>query len=200
MDSLPSVLQLQLVELEHRLLLHDLRGALGTALGWVELSTLDGKPTPEGLSEALEAMRALLMSEHPTSNRQEQATLCDLAALVRESTGLPCESSASPVLCQEEPLRSCLSLVRPTDVLVEEKRPLDGADRMVFLRLRGLDPGGVEGACRPTRERILEASSASRRAAATICLRPLVWWNGGSISSSSTGELLLGFPGGGNNR
>jgi hypothetical protein len=196
--SLPSALRLLLVELEHRLLLHDLRGSLGTALGWAELSALDGKPPVEGLSEALEAMRALLMTEPPAASHE--ATLCDLAALVRETTGLPFECPEFPVLCQEELLRSCLSLVRPTNFSVEEKLSKEGGQRVVFLHLQGLEALGVEGACQPTRQGISEATSLSPRAAATICLRPLVWWNGGSVSSPSAGELLLGFPGGGNNK
>jgi hypothetical protein len=196
--SLPSALQLLLVELEHRLLLHDLRGSLGTALGWAELSALDGKPPVEGLSEALEAMRALLMAEPPATNHE--AALCDLAALVRETTGLPYEGPEFPVWCHEELLRSCLSLVRPTQFSVKEKLPTEGAQGMIYLHLQGLEARGVEAACQPTRQGILEATSLSARAAATICLRPLVWWNGGGVSSPSMGELVLGFPGGGNNK
>ena len=45
-------------ELVLRTLLHDVRGALTAALGWVELMGLDGNGPPKGLERSLEGIRA----------------------------------------------------------------------------------------------------------------------------------------------
>ena len=64
-EALPIQLRLLLAEYRTQTFLHDLRGALGTAVGWGELAALEGAPLPDGVGKSLGKMQELLGTFRP---------------------------------------------------------------------------------------------------------------------------------------
>ncbi len=140
---------LLLRELVLRTLLHDVRGALTAALGWVELMSLDGSSPPKGLERSLEGIRtatgryeALVWKDEPSG---------DAFRLAAEVLGF--ELSGLPRPCID-PLRlvAVLEVVQPTRVslFVDEDAPT-----VVVARLEGIADAAASMALSPHPDELL---------------------------------------------
>lgn len=100
-------------ELVMRTLLHDVRGALTAALGWVELMSLDGSGAPKGLERSLEGIRAATGRYEGLTWRDDPRD--DAFPKAAEVLGFELDGLARPRL---DALRliSALEIVKPTCV------------------------------------------------------------------------------------
>jgi hypothetical protein len=196
-EPLPMVLRLLLGELRTQTLLHDLRGSLGTALGWSELAAASGATVSPGLSEALQVMHAHLTAMPPWWRAEELQTL-DLGAFVAGHTGLTVAGGPASASFRSEVLGPCLALAKPTEARVTPATDAGGGRGLATLHLSGLPPLGVRVACHPTLEGIERGEQEGHRTIATIALRCVARGGVGSIRSSGPEELVLNLRGGGN--
>jgi len=195
-DPLPVVFRLLLGELRTQTLLHDLRGSLGTAMGWAELSVASGAGLSPGLMQALSVMHGHL-STVPVWWRAEEMVTRDLGAFVAEHTGLPVNGGRTFARFREEVLASCLRWAEPSDAHVLAAATDPGSrDSLASLHLRGLPTLGVAVACHPTLAEIERAEEEGLRTVATMALRCVARGGVGSIQSPASDELILNFRGG----
>lgn len=189
-EPLPVVLRLLLGELRTQTLLHDLRGSLGTALGWSELAAASGAAPSPGLTEALRVMQAHLAAIPPWWREEELQTL-DLGAFVTDHTGLSVRGAPALASFRSEVLGACLSLARPTEARVVPASGDDLGRRLATLHLSGLPQLGVNVACHPTLEQIEQGEREGLRTVATMALRCVARGGVGSIRSTEPEELIL---------
>jgi hypothetical protein len=182
--------RLLLGELRTQTMLHDLRGALGAALGWAELSALEGASPSPGLMEALSTMQDQLSSLGPWWSADELA-ICDLATFAAEHTGLTIEGGPALASFRHEALGPCLSWAKPSQVSVLAATDPTSQAGMASLHLRGLCPQGVSVALHPDLAEIKKAEAEGLRTIATMALRCVARGGVGSIRSPQPDELIL---------
>jgi hypothetical protein len=189
-EPLPVILRLLLGELRTQTLLHDLRGSLGTALGWAELAAASGVGPSPGLTEALGVMQAHLAALPPWWREEELQTV-DLSAFVTDHTGLSVRSGPAFAIFRTEVLGACLSWAKPTEARVVPAADADPERGLATLQLGGLPTLGVNVACHPTLEKIEQGEREGLRTVATMALRCVARVGVGSLQSTGSGELTL---------
>ena len=200
-EPLPTQLKLLLSEYQMQVLVHDLRGALGTAVGWAELAALDGQTLPDGVTKALSRMQTLLGDVRPLSQVDSLSSV-EVLSFVSEHTGLKLEGESIYAEVRPEALGACLRWSAPVTAWVsEESFPAAGGAaediRMVKLHLGGLCPLGTELAGFPALERLEEVLGAGVRSLATMLLRAASRGGSGTIRVEKQGQLLLRLRGAG---
>ena len=197
-NSLPVELRLLLAEFRSQVLLHDLRGALGTAMGWAELSGLEGQPLPEGVAKAHAKMQGLLDAVGPLWPADE-LQLVDLHSFVLEHAGIDVVGTTTQVLVRRDALSACLRWARPEGASFDEEflptTDDSGGIRLVRLRLTGLCPSGAQLAGFPDLARIDEILQKGTSSVAAMLLRVAVRGSSGSLRVQSTGELVCKLRG-----
>ena len=199
-ENLPVRLRLLLAEYRTQTLLHDLRGALGTAVGWGELAALDGSPLPEGVGKSLGKMQEILGSFRPLWMNEDLESV-DLRRFVEEHCDAALRGEPALALVRKGPLATCLRWSEPGEVLIDGAT-LPGAPgtpgiHVVLLTLRGLCPLGTKMAAFPELGRVDDVVAAGPHSIATMLFRAAARGGAGNVKASAPGELILRLQQGG---
>ncbi len=193
-EPLPIRLRLLLAEYRTQALLHDLRGALGTAVGWGELAALEGAALPDGVGKSLGKMQDLLGTFRPLWMNEAMESV-DLRRFVEEHCDVALPGEPSVALVRKEPLAACLRWAEPGEVLIDGDT-LPGAPgtpgiQVILLTLRGLCPLGTQMAGFPELDRVDDVVEAGPRSIATMLFRAAARGGAGNVKAPAPGELIL---------
>jgi len=175
-------------ELILRTLLHDVRGALTAALGWVELMGIDGSAPPKGLERSLEGIRAAA-ARYESLGWPEEAR-ADSFERAASALGIELVGRPRPVVDALR-LASALELVRPTriELFVDPDAP-----RVLVARLHGVEEASASLALSPHPDDLFPRLHVQDQALGCCLLREVGRNHGGELRRREPGSLDLLLP------
>tara|TARA_Y100001968_G_scaffold247476_1_gene231933 strand:+ start:1332 stop:1943 length:612 start_codon:yes stop_codon:yes gene_type:complete len=182
-------LELLFLSLLQRTLLHDVRGAISTVSGWVELASMDGKPVPAGLERGVDHLRELVI----TASSYHSSPKLDTISAGKLLSGIPRAESAPENMTIKTPFRALRAVLRSLGA--DTIRFTAAGESKASLELSGLPEQGVQLAMRPMLE-LLQELRRSNEWSATLCtalLRPLATSSNADLLSLNSSSLSLTF-------
>ena len=178
-------------ELIFSVLLHDLRGELGVAQGWVEVAAMDGRLDSTHLDRSLAALQELISTAEKGAFSHDRPPSVSTATLLKSVLGARLPADPPQVLIDIEQFKKTVELAAPESITVEAKNDSD----WVVLKMSGLSEVGVRHASRPSLSGLTELrrSPGDNPTLGAALLRGVARAAGGHLhaSDATTVELHL---------